>query len=356
MSIKQRIKLGVYTAAKLTGMFKVSRFLMRRRLMILGYHGLQYSDEACFRQILFMDRRRFTQRLDLIMRGKYPVLTLSEGILRLKNGTLPANAVVITIDDGFYSTLDLTAPLLHEHGFPATLYVTSYNVTKGTPVFILVIQYLFWKTECTSFELPDHPWFPANVVDLRNDHATHQAIQQIIDYGEAHCDEPRRQEICAAVATALNLDFETICKSRGLSLLTPDELRQLDAFGIDVQLHTHRHTFPANNPEQARRELQDNRDMLEKIPGHRLEHFCYPGGNWTPDLFPILIGEGIVSATTCEAGMNHQTTNLLALYRILDQNNLDDIEFEAELTGFCELLRIIRGRCRRNDSKHSINS
>jgi len=57
-------------------MFKVSRFLMRRRLMILAYHGLQYSDEAQFRPILFMDKQRFAQRLDLISRGKYPVLHL----------------------------------------------------------------------------------------------------------------------------------------------------------------------------------------------------------------------------------------------------------------------------------------
>lgn len=355
MSIKQHIKLGVYNAAKLTGLFRVSRFLMRRRLMILCYHGFQHSDEAQFRPIMFMDKRRFAQRLDLITQGKYPVIPLSEGLLRLKNGTLPANAVVITIDDGLYSTLNQAAPILHEHGFPATLYVTSYHVIKGTPVFKLVIQYLFWKTERTSFELPGLSWFPADAVDLRDSHAAHQTIQQILDYGMALCDEPRRQEICAAVAAALDVDFENIRTSRMLSLLTPDELRQLDAFGIDVQLHTHRHTFPADNPEQARRELHDNRDILEKILGRRLEHFCYPSGDWSSDLFPMLTAEGIVSATTCEAGMNHQATNPLALHRVLDQNNIGDIEFEAELTGFCELLRIISGRCRHNRSKHNIS-
>lgn len=336
-------------------MFRLSRFLMRRRLMILCYHGFQHSDEAHFRPILFMDKQRFAQRLDLISRGKYPVLPLSEGLQQLNNGTLPANSVVITIDDGFYSTLDLAAPLLRDHGFPATLYVTSYYATKSTPVFLLVIQYLFWKTECINLDLSNQPWFPAKPVDLRDDHATRRAIQMIMDYGIAHCDEPGRQEICAVVATALDLDFEAIKTSRGLSLLTPRELGQLHAFGVDLQLHTHRHTFPATNPEQARRELQDNRNILEKILGHRPKHFCYPNGNWTPDLFPILTEEGIVSAATCEAGMNHQTTNLLALYRVLDQNNLDDIEFEAELTGFCELLRVINGRCRRNNRKHSIS-
>ena len=165
--------------------------------------------------------------------------------------------------------------------------------------------------------------------------------------------EDQRQEICTEVATALGLDFDAIRTKRGLSLLTPDELRQLDDYGIDVQLHTHRHTFPSNDPEQARSEVLDNRVILEKVLGRRLEHFCYPSGVWSRNLLPMLNEEGIVSATTCQAGMNDQTTNPLALYRVLDQDNMHDIELEAELTGFCELLRIVSGRRRRTDKAHS---
>jgi hypothetical protein len=215
------------------------------------------------------------------------------------------------------------------------------------------IQYLFWKTEQSSFETPDRPWSSAKVVDLRDTQAAHQTTWQIIDYGEVHCDEDQRQEICTEVAAALGLDFAAINSTRGLSLLTLDELCQLDNFGIDVQLHTHRHTFPANKPEQARSELRDNRAVLEKVLGRRLEHFCYPSGDWASTLLPLLAEEGIVSATTCQAGMNDRTTNPLALYRILDDNNMHAIELEAELAGFCELLRIISGRRRRTDKEHS---
>lgn len=321
--------------------------------MILGYHGFQLTDEARFRPALFMEQGHFAHRLAMLAHGNYPVLPLAEGVRRLKNGTLPANAVVIVFDDGFFSVLNKAAPLLKEHGFPATLYVTSYYVTKETPIFRLVIQYLFWKTKHSSFEPSDHPWSAAKVVDLGDVQAAHRNMWQIIDYGEAHCDENQRQEICAEVATALGLDFETISTARGLSLLTLDELRRLEDCGIDVQLHTHRHTFPTNKHEQARSELRDNRVVLEKVLGRRLEHFCYPSGVWACDLLPMLAEEGIVSATTCQAGMNDQTTNPLALYRILDQDNMHDIEFEAELTGFCELLRIVSGRRRRTNKEHS---
>ena len=62
--------------------------------------------------------------------------------------------------------------------------------------------------------------------------------------------------------------------------------------------------------------------------------------------------EGIVSATTCQVGFNDQTTDPLALYRFLDQDDLHDIEFEAELAGFSELLRVATLRRRKTDQVH----
>ena len=38
----------------------------------------------------------------------------------------------------------------------------------------------------------------------------------------------------------------------------------------------------------------------------------------------------------------------VALYRVLDQDNLSQIEFEAELFGFSELIRVITGKKKRN--------
>ena len=356
MKIKQRVKILVYTFAKKLGMFAVSRFLMRRRLVILGYHGFQYSDEASFRPTLFMDSRRFAGRLEILRRDNYSVLPLAEAVQRCRDGTLPVNAVTITIDDGFFSVLDIAAPMLYERHFPATLYVTSYYVIKGTPIFRLVIQYLFWKTECTRFELLERPWCPTTGVDLEDTHAAHQAMWQIIDYGEANCDESQREEICEEIAGQLGVGFEALRDARGLSLLTPEELRRLGALGIDVQLHTHRHTFSPQDLKQARRELRDNREVLEEILGRLLRHFCYPGGVWNRNILPMLSEEGIVSATTCQAGMNDQTTDPLALYRVLDQDDLHDIEFEAELAGFCELIRIVTFRRRRTDRMHSMRS
>ncbi len=351
--MRQQIKTAVFRAAKALGGFALCRFLMRRRLLILAYHGFQYADEASFRPILFMDPQRFARRLEILKRDGYAVLPLEEAVDRCREGTLPRDTIAITIDDGFFSVLDLAAPLLHEHRFPATLYVTSYYAVKGTPIFRLVIQYLFWKTVNTHLEPLSHPWSPAGRVPLQDTAAADQAMWQIIEFGEAHCDEPGRQAICRELATALGIDFDALRDARGLSLLTLDELPHLAEFGVDVQLHTHRHTFPTGDLNQARTEVRENRDVLEKALGRRLVHFCYPSGVWDLDAVPMLAEESIATATTCQVGFNDRHTNPLALYRFLDQDNLSEIEFEAELSGFSELLRTVTFRRSRTEKVHS---
>jgi peptidoglycan/xylan/chitin deacetylase (PgdA/CDA1 family) len=344
MSIKQRIKIAVFTTSKWLGLFHLSRYLMRRRLMILCYHGFELEDEAAFRPSLFMRPELFERRMLFIKHHRFPVLGLQDALTKLKQGTLPANAVVITIDDGFFSVLDNASLVLQRNEFPATLYVTSYYVSKGTPIFRIVVQYLFWKTPAKVLESSGQEWFPTQNLDLEDRTATHKAMWQIIDYGEKQCDEAERQTICEVLADALHIDYERILNSRMFNLLTPDELKTMEAFGIDVQLHTHRHTFPANENDVARRELIENRTYLESALDRRLTHFCYPSGVWESSNFSILDKVGIDSATTCEPGLNANNTEHLALYRCLDQDNLSDIEFEAELYGFCELIRCVTGR------------
>jgi peptidoglycan/xylan/chitin deacetylase (PgdA/CDA1 family) len=141
------------------------------------------------------------------------------------------------------------------------------------------------------------------------------------------------------------VDYGQIVRSRILSLLTSEEIKTLDALGIDVQLHTHRHRLP-NDEAQVRREIEDNRKSLKEVIREPLAHLCYPSGIWNPSQFRWLEAEGIVSATTCQDGFNTAATNRLALHRFLDEDGLSSIEFEKKLCGFQELLRIVTGRGR----------
>lgn len=146
-------KVGFLKLSKSLGLFGISRRLTRNSLRILCYHGSAMKDECDFRPQLFIDPTVFERRLEYLAKSGFPLLTLDEGVRRLKNGTLPDNATVVTIDDGFYSTFKHAVPALVKYGIPATLYVTTYYSQKEAPVFRLLLQYVFWATKQQTLAL-----------------------------------------------------------------------------------------------------------------------------------------------------------------------------------------------------------
>ncbi len=342
------LKATIFKTAKAFGLFHLSRLLMRRRLMILCFHGVALEDEATFRPMLFMREALFRQRLETIKAHRFPVLPLPQALSELRAGRLAPNTVAITIDDGFFNALSRAAPLLKAHDLPATLYLTSYYVQKGTPIFRLVVQYMFWKSQVASLEPWIEPWSPEQTVSLGDEAARDALTWKIIEYGETQCDEDGRQAICQQLGKLLEVDYEQIVESRIMSLMTPDELPRIEQLGIDLQLHTHRHRLPIGDEETCRQEIRENRSFIFNALGERKNHLCYPSGEWSDALWSCLEAEGVESATTCEPGLNTARTPPLRLYRVLDQDDLSQIEFEAELFGFCELIRIVTGKRQRD--------
>lgn len=175
---------------------------------------------------------------------------------------------------------------------------------------------------------------------------------RIVEFGEHQCDEAGRQALCKSLGDCLGIDYEEIARSRRFNLVRLDELGQLREAGIDIQLHTHRHRFPAEDPELCCRELEENQALLAQAGFPRRRHFCYPSGVWSAESWQCLEEAGLMSAVTTDVGLNTPETPRYRLYRFLDKNDLSDIEFKAELCGFAELLRLASFRRRRQDREH----
>ena len=75
-----------------------------------------------------------------------------------------------------------------------------------------------------------------------------------------------------------------------------------------------------------------------------MSHFCYPSGEWDRLHWPVLENHNVRTATTCESGLVNADTPRFAMNRILDSARISQIEFEAEVSGFNELIRQVRRR------------
>jgi predicted ATP-grasp superfamily ATP-dependent carboligase/peptidoglycan/xylan/chitin deacetylase (PgdA/CDA1 family) len=341
---RPRLKHSLYAGARAVGLFGLSRLLTRDGLRIVCWHGTSLADEHRVFPGLFISPDDLERRL--LSLHHHPVLPLDEAVKRLRAGTLPPAAVALTIDDGFHGTLRHAWPALRRHGFPATLYATSYHVRSATPVFRLLVQWAFHESREPVLDLSGLEVGMVGTVRMTPGPGRSEAMWRLIRKAEEDLSEPERQALADRIAGALGVDLAPVRAGRWLTLASTDELRAAAREGLDVELHTHRHRFPASR-ELALAELRDNRAVLEPLAGHALKHFCYPSGYFRPAHLPWLEEAGIETATTCDPGMNRRRDSPLTLRRFLDDSRVSQLEFEAELSGFSELLRTARALVQR---------
>lgn len=339
-------KHAIYAAARGMGLFALARWLTRKQVRILAYHGFSAHDEHLFRPKLFVAPDTFERRLQRLRHGGYKVVSLGDALRALASRRVEPDTVVITIDDGFARTLEVAAPALQRHGFPALVYLTSYHMHTQTPVFDVLVGYLCWKAPDADYDV-DFPALPNGLqISLRSAAARQAALDALLDLGHSLPDEAARVDLCLRLATALGLSTVLGTMSQALRLLAPNEARQLASFGVEIGLHTHRHTFPPGDGARCRREIEDNQRYLKGAVGVEPVHFCYPSGVLGEGQAAVLAEFHLHSATTCEPGLTAYGADPYLLPRFLDGEGVSELEFEAELSGFAPLLRSLATRWR----------
>ena len=98
-------------------------------LRILLYHRVADDDDA-----LALSPRRFRKQMEHLASEGYRVVDLIEALGLLEAGQRSARTIGLTFDDGFADLAEHALPVLVEHGFRATVFVTT-GVTDGRLAF-----------------------------------------------------------------------------------------------------------------------------------------------------------------------------------------------------------------------------
>lgn len=341
--MRSTIKNSVFLVSKYLGLFILSRWLLRNKVRVLCYHGFTMDDEHLNVPGLFIEPEEFAKRMGYLHRKGYQVIGLEQAHQEVAKDVQGKDRVVITIDDGYVSVLRKAAPIMKKYDFPSTLYLTSYFFNKDCPVFNLAVNYMFWKTKvvCADFSgmgivnLDDY-----NSCELTPDNRNKVAIV-VKEYGQRLKGNEKRIALLETLGEILKVDYQQLNKDRLFNLINPEEMQQLQKLGVDIQLHTHRHTFPVDE-SISEREIQDNKRAINPLLDKPMTHFCYPSGVWSTRHWKVLEQHDIKTATTCQTGFVDSTSPTLAWPRVLDSSRVSQIEFEAEVSGFNELLRMAR--------------
>jgi peptidoglycan/xylan/chitin deacetylase (PgdA/CDA1 family) len=317
------------------GAFRLARYLTRRGLRIICYHGFAVAEEYKYRGTLFIRADLFGRRIDYLKRNNFPILRLRDALDALAADRLPPGATVITMDDGWRGVYTIGLPMIREMQIPVTVYVATEYVETPVPVYTVTASYLFWRSTAGRVELPRG----IGSYDLAS--AREMAEEAALQFGAA-LPPLERLVFLKELAQALDVAFDEIENRCLFHVMDEQELRALADAGVDIQLHSHRHHWPLYDREKVITEINENRRFLQRVVSTPLEHFCYPSGVYGPHQAEWLADLGVKSATTIEPGLNYHDTPRFALRRLVDGGRVSDIEFAAEMAGFMEIVRLLR--------------
>jgi hypothetical protein len=130
------------------GAFAPFHWATRDKVLILTYHRFSRDSNASK-----VSGEEFAAHLEYLKKYNR-VLSLSETTERLKNGeSLPSNAAVITIDDGYADAFEIAFPILKRYKMPATLYAVTDFLDRKCWLWTDLMRYVFTETQNESLSV-----------------------------------------------------------------------------------------------------------------------------------------------------------------------------------------------------------
>jgi len=240
----------------------------------------------------------FAARIAHIARH-YRVLAVEDLVERVRQGTAPRNALALTFDDGYRDNLTHAAPILAQHGLPATIFLaTGYIGTPDVPWFDRVAL-AFKLSRNGEVTLPG-----CQSLQLKTEGDRLAGLELALGWLKALPDEERRRAVERLVA---DLRPRRLGQPKRV-MLTWEEVDALRGLGFSIGAHTVTHPILSRvAPERAREEIQGSKDAIERILGVPVRAFAYPNGgpeDYSSTTVRLVQECGFTCAVSTRRGLN----------------------------------------------------
>lgn len=271
----------------LGGPFLFRQFAQRNKVTIVLFHDI--STAAAEKAFSYLSR-------------KYNIISLDDFLSAVKHKkSLPKRALIITFDDGHIRNYDIL-PVIKRRNIPVTIFLCAaiantrrhfWFMTSNPPV---AVPELKTKTNADRLAILSEGGF----------------------FQDQECDAPQ-----------------------ALQRAQIEEMKHL----VNFQSHTLYHPIlPSCDDEEARKEIFDSKEVLEREYDLEINALSYPNGNYSERDIMLAKEAGYTCGITVDFGFNTTSTDLFRLKRISvnDTNNINELIVKA--SGLWAFLRTRNGR------------
>jgi peptidoglycan/xylan/chitin deacetylase (PgdA/CDA1 family) len=298
-----------------------------RRFYTLAYHRVDEFDRhpRLDPSLISATPAQFEAQMRFIAQRYHPI-SAEEALEAIEHGaSLPRDAVLVTVDDGYRDFQEVIFPIVRRYGIRPVLFVPTAYVGQGAFWWDQLFDAL---QQTRAQEIPT----PLGRLSLRTPADKQAALERLRAYIKGSPFEQARREL------------EALCAEATSDLLSPervtldwDELRGLARAGVSIAAHTHTHPILSHiSLDQARDEIRTSQRLIAQEIGQALPIFAFPDGKrpaFTPEVVSLLREEGFKLAWTMVEGcVNLERDDPLYLPRIALSGKMTRAQVHFRLT------------------------
>jgi peptidoglycan/xylan/chitin deacetylase (PgdA/CDA1 family) len=269
------------------------RKITKSQVAILTYHRVCPEIESWYS--VPMSPQALEQQIRYIRRH-FEVIPLDELVryIRRRN-TLPEKSIAISFDDGYRDIYTYAYPILKKYSIPATIFLTTGNITDRSLFWWDKVGYSIQNTKNTQFSLDEIGKF--FIQPKSNKYRTNYLVVDRLK----ELPEERRNFLVNKLIEQCQVN---ISPDLGRELmLTWDEIKEMNNNGISFGAHSVNHQFLTKIPlELAKYEIRQSKRDIEENLGVKVTAFAYPFGDCNPELVNFVKETGYKYAVSVSQG------------------------------------------------------
>jgi peptidoglycan/xylan/chitin deacetylase (PgdA/CDA1 family) len=297
----------------------------RDRILILTYHRFSLEKTP-----FTVSAAEFSAHLEYLSKHSR-VFSLAELNDFFENEkTLPPNAAVVTIDDGYSDAFEIAFPVLKKYAMPATIFAVTDFLDGKCWLWTDLMRFVLLETKTNrlKIEFENRDFIEA---DLNGRTQRIEAASRVNSRLKKLPNEQKNLKI-KEIAAELKVAIPD-SPSEEFAPISWRQARAMDAENVRIESHTVTHPILTNiNQTELDFELKTSKQRLENVLDRKVEHFCYPNGSLDENIWQAVKNVGYKSAVTTEYGFNENAENPFLLKRIDAPSAIEN--FAQSASGF----------------------